>query len=188
MPKLERLISEDGIIPRDVYGNVFFHQHCGDSERLVIGPSSSHIKILDLLSATFPEEKYYLLYVLILSHAGYEPGRYESPAIHNHEDVRLFIWTFQEFFEHDGRHHLWIASEVSNNVLIYDQHDLIFAYGDLEHFESILIDNDYKREEFWIPAPHAHIFNPANAKSEDELMSYFEWKHFDLQPGDDWDE
>ncbi len=92
------------------YGNLFYREPCGTGERLVIGPSDSHIKRLDELSSTFPTERFYVLYVLLLSHAGREPGRYQSPLIESHEDLQVFLWSFQEFFEGDGRHHVWVAS------------------------------------------------------------------------------
>ena len=168
------------------YGNLYFRQPCGNSERAVIGPSNAHIKLLDELAATFPTQRYYILYVLLLSHAGRSPGRYESPMIASHEDLQLFLWTFQLFFEGDGRHHLWIASADSGDLLVYDQHEVIFAYGDLNTFERVLQKKGFTAKEFWFPLPHSHAFEPANTTVEDQLMNYFEWKYFELQPDDVW--
>lgn len=168
------------------YGNSYFRQPCGDSERLVIGPTSNQVKLLDELAAIFPAQRYYILYILLLSHAGRAPGRYQSPLIDCHEELQLFIWTFQTFFEGDGRHHLWIVSPDSPDLLVYDQHDVIFGYGDLEAFESVLKTHGYEIREFWFPSPHAHGYDPANVNTEDDLMASFEWKFFELQPGDDW--
>ena len=169
------------------YGNVYFRQPCGDSERLVIGPSKSQVKLLDLLAATFPSQRYFILYVLLISHAGRQPGRYQSPIISSHEDLQLFIWTFQEFFEGDGRHHVWIGSPDSRDLLIYDQHDAIFGYGNLAAFECVLRSQGFQSKDFWFPCPHAHSFDPANVNAEDQLMQYFEWQYFELQPADEWD-
>jgi hypothetical protein len=168
------------------YGNIYFRQPCGDSERLVIGPTDSQIKLLDVLSATYPSQRFYVLYVLLLSHAGRSLGRYQSPIIENHEDLQLFIWTFQNFFEGDGRHHLWIGSPDSADLLVYDQHDVIFAYGGLEAFESALTNDGFKQQEFWFPSPHSHSYDPSNVNAEDELMAYFDWTNFELQAGDEW--
>lgn len=169
------------------YGNVFFRQPCGDSERLVIGPSEKQIQLLDSLAAVFSSQEFCILYILLLSHSGRSPGRYQSPIIPNHDDLRLFIWTFQTFFENDGRHHLWIASPGSSDLLVYDQHDVIFAYGDLDSFENVLRQNNFANSEFWFPSPHAHGYDPANANTEDELIEYFDWQYFELQTGDEWD-
>src|SRR5690606_13264921 len=103
-------------------------------------------------------------------------------------DLQLFIWTFQNFFEGDGRHHLWIASPHSSDLLVYDQHDVIFGYGNLDRFESVLSDHNYSPEEFWFPAPHWHGYDPSNVKAEDEVMGYFDWTYSELQPGDEWDQ
>ena len=169
------------------YGDSYFRQPCGDGARLVIGPTDSQIKLLDELAANFPTRRYYVLSLLLLSHAGRTPGRYQSPLIGGHEDLQLFIWTFQKFFEGDGRHHLWIASPGAPDLLVYDQHNVIFAYGNLDAFESVLQSHRYQYKGLWFPSPHAHGYDPANVSAEDELMSYFEWKYFELQPGDDWE-
>ena len=185
-PKFGTLDSAGEPVPHE-YGNIFFRQPCGDSERLVIGPNSKQINLLDSLSAEFESQEYYLLYILLLSHSGRSPGRYQSPVIPNHDDLQLFIWTFQTFFENDGRHHLWIASPNSSDLLVYDQHDVIFGYGNLNGFENVLTNNEFTNTEFWFPSPHAHGYDPANAKIEDELIDYFDWQYFELQPGDEWD-
>lgn len=167
------------------YGNIYFRQPCGDRDRLVIGPTNSQVALLDRLAATFPTQQYYILYVLLGSHAGRRRGRYHSPLIESHEDLQLFIWTFQNFFEGDGRHNVWIATPNSRNLLIYDQHNVIFAYGDLDAFQRVLDDGGYQNKEFWFPHPHAHHYHPANVNAEDELMAYFDWQYFDLQPVDE---
>lgn len=169
------------------YGNRYFREPCGDSERLVIGASGSNIQLLDSLAAVYPRQEYYALYVLLLSHAGRSPGRYQSPPMASHEDLQVFIYTFQEFLEGDGRHHLWIGSPGSADLLVYDQHDVIFAYGALDKFERVLVDCEFTAEEFWFPSPHTHSYDPANVREEDAIMSYFEWQFFELQPGDEWD-
>ena len=185
-PKFGTLNSHGDPVTHD-YGNIYFRQPCGDGERLVIGPTDKQVKLLDELAAGFPGQRYYILYILLLSHAGRSPGRYQSPLIESHDDLQLFIWTFQNFFEGDGRHHVWIASPDSPNLLVYDQHDVIFAYGDLDIFESILNNHHFENKEFWFPSPHAHGYDPANVNTENELMSYFEWQYFELQSGDEWD-
>ncbi len=74
MPKFASLDSDGNALDHD-YGNIYFRQPCGDSERLIIGPSNSQIKLLDALAATYPTQQFYILYILLLSHAGRTPGR-----------------------------------------------------------------------------------------------------------------
>ncbi len=180
------LLDAEGNAHQYDYGNVYFRQPCGDAERLVIGPTGRQVELIDTLASTFPTERFYILYVLLMSHAGRSPGRYQSPIIESHEQLAQFIRRFQNFFEGDARHQIWIASPDSRSLLVYDQHDIIFAYGQLDRFAAQLDRAGYRRAEFWFPTPHSHRYDPANVNEEDELMGYFDWQYFDLQPGDDW--
>lgn len=186
MSKFGSLDADGNSIDHD-YSNRYFRQPCGNAQRLVIGASQDNVKLLDQLAKAFTTQRFYVLYVLLVSHAGRKPGRYQLPLIENHEDLQLFLWTFQNFFEGDGRHHVWIGSPDSNDLLVYDQHEVIFAYGDLDNFESILVENGFSVAEFWFPCPHVHSYDPANANAEDELMAYWYWQYFPLQAGDEWD-
>ena len=51
-----------------------------------------------------------------------------------------------------------------------DHHDVIFAYGNLDAFEKILITEGYHSKEFWFPSPHGHSYNAENDKYEDEIV------------------
>ena len=176
-----------GEVSRHDYGNLYFHEPSGDSGRLVIGPTGSQVQLLESLAETFQPQEYFVLYILLVSHSGNNLGRYQSPLIRNFYALKKFTSTFRLFFENDGRHHIWIASPISPQTLVYDQHDVIFAYGDLEAYEDVLKKNDYTCKDFWFPSPHAHGYDPANGDTEDVLLEFFDWQHFDLQPGDEWD-
>lgn len=173
-------------VPHD-YGDRYFRQPCGDSQRLVIGPSTDQTDCLAELAAEFECSAYYVLYVLLLSHSNRQPGRYASPPFESIYDLRVFLSKFGDFFETDGRHHVWIAAADSPDLLVYDQHNVIFAYGGIDRFEGILNDRGFVVEEFWFPVPHSHSYPPEHASDEDELMAYCPWQHSPLQPGDEWD-
>jgi hypothetical protein len=64
---------------------------------------------------------------------------------------------------------------------------VIFAYGPLAGFRAILESRGFREQEFWFPAPHAHVYAPENDAEEERLMAEAEWRHSPLQPGDDWD-
>ncbi|WP_308990288.1 hypothetical protein [Roseibacillus persicicus] len=180
-------MAAEGDATNHDYGSIYFREPCGSSERLVIGASKKQISLLDKLSRCFPTEETFALYVLRVSRLGHHSGRYQSPLFQTHEDLQIFLYTFQEYFESDGRHHLWIGAPDGSAMLILDQHDVIFAYGDLDAFERILHAEGYMPKDFWFPAPHGHSYNPENDKHEDEIMSHFDWTRTDLQEGDDWD-
>jgi len=80
-----------------------------------------------------------------------------------------------------------VAAIDSPDLLVYDQHNVIFAYGEIDRFQGVLKNRGYVEREFWFPTPHSYSFPPANTKYEDELMAYFPWRHSPLQPGDEWD-
>lgn len=168
------------------YSDLFYHEPLNGGERITIGPSSKHVPLILDLAERWEQKEYYILYVLLLSHAGYQPGRYQSPILASFSDLQLFLFTFQEFFEGDGRHHIWIASSQGDEMLIYDQHNVIFAYGDLKRYEKYLVDKSFQEQSFSFPTPHIHNYHPDSTKYEDELMEFFDWQYFPLQDGDEY--
>ena len=168
------------------YGNTFFVQPCGNYQRLVIGPSSGHLELLSALAAEFGTQQYYVLYVLLHSHSGNLPGRYQSPPIQSLFELQTFLNEFGSFIENDGRHHFWVGSIDGSNMLVYDQHNVIFAYGSIAKYQKILEARGYTKHEFWFPSPHSHSYSPDNADTEDRLLAYFPWQRTELQEGDEW--
>ena len=176
----------DEHVPYD-YGNIYFEQPCGDGFRLVIGPSANHIEVLTELAAVF-QQPWFILYVLLVPRQGnHEPGRYQSGPFETHSDFADFLQKFRDFFEDDGRHHIWVGTTTGNGLLVYDQHNVIFGYGPLDRFKRILAARGFRESDFWFPSPHSHAFQPKYDVDEERLMSAIEWKYFPLQPGDEWD-
>jgi len=169
------------------YGNVYWREETTGGERLLIGPSANQVEMLLTLAATWPNYQFGILYVLLVSHTGAELGRYQSPWIESYDELREFMEGFAEFFENDGRHHVWIGSATGDGTLVYDQHDLIFAYGDLDRYEQVLHAQGFVRRKFWFPAPHIHQFLSENVGEEERLLKYFEWQVTPLRPEDEWD-
>jgi hypothetical protein len=169
------------------YGNIFFRQPMSSGERLVIGPSSGHVDVILDLARKWRTQEFYILYVLLVSRTGAESGRYQSPLIESFEDLQVLFHTYEAFFESDGRHHIWVGSPTNDGLLIYDQHNVLFAYGDLSRYEEILTSRGYSRREFWFPSPHSHSYEPTNDQQEEQLLRHFPWQRTPLQVGDEWD-
>ncbi len=93
--------------------------------------------------------------------------------------------TFQDFFEQDGRHHLWVMSWSEEGQFIFDRHNMIYAYGDLDRYESHLNSVGFARGRVAIPVLHAHYYHPEFNTAENELMAYWSWMKFPLQPEHD---
>jgi hypothetical protein len=174
-------------VPHD-YGDVYFEHACGPSTRLVIGPSNGHVDLMTELAAELKGHPWFVLYVLLVPRRGSrESGRYQSQPFDSHAELAAFLSSFRSYFEGDGRHHVWVGSAANDGVLVYDQHNVIFAYGPLDRFKLILKSRGFREREFWFPAPHAHAYAPENDAEEERLMAEIEWRHSPLQPGDVWD-
>jgi len=183
--KFCHLNSNGDHVPHD-YGNTFFAQPCGNYQRLVIGPSSGHVELLTALAAEFATQQFYVLYVLLLSHSGNLPGRYQSPPVQSLPELQTFLNEFGSFIENDGRHHLWVGSIDGSSMLVYDQHNVIFVYGSLPKYQAILEARGYTKHEFWFPTPHSHSHSPGNADTEDRLLAYFPSCLVDLESVGGW--
>jgi hypothetical protein len=128
-----------------------------------------------------------VLYVLLVPRCGNrEPGRYQSEPFESHAALASFLRRFQAFFEGDGRHHIWVGSASNDGLLVYDQHNVIFAYGAIDRFKALLVSRAFREAEFWFPEPHSHTYLPENDVEEERLMAEMEWNRFPLDPGDDY--
>jgi len=173
-------------VPHD-YGNVYLEEPSGASTRLVIGPSAGHVELMTELAAELRGEPWFVLYVLLVPRLGNrEPGRYQSEPFGTHVELAAFLSAFRGFFEDDGRHHVWVGSAANDGVLVYDQHNVIFAYGPIERFRAILDARGFRERSFWFPAPHVHSYSPENDAEEERLMAEAEWTYSPLRPGDEW--
>jgi hypothetical protein len=174
-------------VPHD-YGNVYFEEPSGDATRLVIGPSQDHVGLMTQLAAELKGHPWFILYVLLVPRRQRRaPGRYQSQPFETHAELSGFLSSFRSFFETDGRHHVWIGSAANDGVLVYDQHNVIFAYGPVDRFRSILHSLGFRESNFWFPSPHSHSYAPENDAEEERLIAEGEWQHSPLQPGDEWD-
>ena len=156
----------------------------GGSSRLVVGLQSSPLSLVKDMVARLPGP-FRVLYVLVVAGTdAYEPGRYECPVEFTLDRLTTFIDEFSAFFEGDGRHHLWVAS-ASAGAVVYDRHELIYAYGPLDDFERVLASRGYKETSVEVPAPHAHHYRAEFDSHLVRLMKRWHWRHSPLKPGDD---
>ena len=162
------------------HGNVFSHEVHPDWSRVTIGVNEKQIPLMLEIAKRW-EGPYGILYVLVVSRLGHASARYQSPEPCSFDDLELFAYTFQEYFEEDGRHHLWFIDVPTDNRLIYDNHDLIYSYGNDQDVMSLLEAKGLVKGALRIPAPHEHRFNQEYDVAEDEIMAYFEWLPFPLQ-------
>lgn len=154
---------------------------------LVIAPSEKHIDTLLELTECL-SEPFKILYVLVVPRGEGEPGRYESPVLTRAEMVN-FMRRFEGFFEGDGRAHVWVASvdppADPEGTLVYDRHNLIYAYGPLVPYEVVLSARGLSQSaEVDIPAPHSHHYNVELDGEAQRILDYWDWTWQPLRPGD----
>ncbi len=155
-----------------------------DWSRLVIGARGGEVSLLlDLCEEL--REPFGVLYVLTASRCGRDGGRYQCPEPIDRDQLDLFLNSYRAFFEQDGRHHLWISSGRGDGQLILDRHNVIYAYGDLEAYEARLRARGFEPGTVRIPVPHTHHYHGAFDEAEDEVMQYWDWVGYPLDPDQD---
>ena len=169
-------------LPHD-YGKIY--EVIKDIGQIKIAASQNQIDLLLELAGPLTPP-FYILYVLIVTRLDNKHGRYQSPLLETKDELTSFLREYQEYFETDGRHHIWICTLDNSGRFIYDQHNVIFAYGQLENYISILKKIGYKEREFSFPAPHAHVYNASNDKFEEKILHHWDWDYFPLTDDDEY--
>ena len=153
--------------------------------RMLLAPASAHVDLVLDLTRQLPGP-FGVLYVLLLSRLGSSaPGRYQGPVPLDRPVMESFLERFRDFFEGDGRHHVWVTSLGDDSTVVYDNHNVVYAYGPLERYEAVARAHGLRRGPVRFPVPHMHSYVPRFDGQEDEVLRYWEWKHFPLQPQDE---
>lgn len=127
-----------------------------------------------------------ILYVLAVPRGGSEPGRYESTSPVSKQQAVELLEHFRDYLENDGRHHIWVASMSSGDLLVYDRHNVIYAYGPLPEYENVLAGSGLKKaESVLFPSPHPHHYHAVFDQDERDLLGYWEWKRSPLRDSDE---
>ena len=168
------------------YPNCWAVEKTTGPSRLVIAPAGRYIELMIRLTVAM-REPFGLLYVLLVPRAGEgESGRYQSPAPVSSAELETFLWRYQDLLEKDARQHLWIISVGGSSLLVYDNHNVIYAYGPLAEFENVLRSNGLAQcETVSFPVPHVHKYNAEYDQQERDLMGHWKWIRFPLQDSDD---
>ncbi len=165
-----------------VWPDVFEHQKTTGPSRLAITTRESYVDLLPDLMTCVPGDLY-VLYVLRVRRGSHTCGRYESPRL-DHVTVASFLTRFTEFLEGDGRHNVWIGSIDNEGLLVYDHHNIVYAYGPLDCYRTILTSRDFAEAKIKIPSPHAHHYNAEFDDAERELLTQWSWRHLPLEQAD----
>jgi hypothetical protein len=167
------------------YPDIWVQEKTTGPDRLAIAPRHKQAELLIDLMSTM-NGPFGILYVLVVPRGGGMAGRYQCPEPLNADDVQSFLNRFRRFLEEDGRHSLWIASVNSSSLLVYDRHNVIYAYGDLERFKQVLLRHSLEeRVSLNLPDPHIHRYHAAYDELEDEILSSCDWIFSELRDSDE---
>lgn len=155
----------------------------GTGERLVAAPNRDFLDLF-LALCECVQPPYAVLYVLSVPR-GSEPGRYQLEGWLTHQELREFLEPYRDFLQGDARHHLWIHSQDSSATLVYDKHDLIYAYGPLERYLTTLESFGLQEGDFELPFPHYHNYFPEFDAMERAIIQENRWARTPIVPGVD---
>jgi hypothetical protein len=153
------------------------------TERVRVGVPGADTLVVKTLAAVI-EPPFYLLYVPTIPRGQGEPGRYQSPQL-TREEVEGFLARFIDYLSSDGRFELWIHSPSDNATIVWEKHNLIYAYGPQEQFVSALRAIGFTQGELTLDFPHTHYYRPEFDKDAAAALEFFEWNRTPLQPGDE---
>lgn len=183
MAKLTVVAAEGAADQPFEYDDRFALESTSGPDRLVIGASNGAVRLM-LELAERAEGPFHILYVLLEPRTAHEPARYQAPFSLMLHEVREFFLSYERFLEQDGRHHVWIFTEADHTMLIYEQHDILFAYGPLPRFLPVLERRGLKRGPVRVPAAHRHLIRPEFDRDESRLLRHWDWVKAPLSPGD----
>jgi hypothetical protein len=154
------------------YPDIWCRESTRGPDRLVIAPSCDHVGLMLELSGDWPGPRK-ILYVLVVSRCGAETGRYESPVLTALE-ARGFLEDHRRFLERDARHHVWLAAP-DRSLLVYDRHNVIFAYGDLAAYERVVRRRGMRESAVKYPVPHSHHYHKDFDAEERRVLAALDW-------------
>lgn len=180
--KLGYFVTGTGQVPYS-HPHTWRREPAGNGERIVAGPSGGFIDLtLQLVGCLEPP--YSVMYVLAVPRRS-EPGRYQLDRTLELDELRLMLEPYRAFFEGDARHHLWIYSHPSASTVVYDLHNLIYAYGPLNRYIEVLEQAGLREGDVELPFPHYHNYFEEFDADEERIIRSHSWKRTGLLPGVD---
>jgi hypothetical protein len=167
------------------YSDVWAREELAAIDRLAIAPRREQVVLIqDLLSLMCPP--FFVLYILAVPRGGSDTGRYQSASTKSSKDVEEFLVEFKPYLQLDGRHEVWVKSVHSSDQLVYDRHNVVYAYGDLPNFEAHLSNRGLTQvDAIQIPSPHVHYYHSAFDPEEVRILEYWSWIKSPLREGDE---
>lgn len=183
LPKLGSL-DDHGTEQSFYYPHCWERQQTSGPERICIAPHSNQIDLLEELSEGFVGPSG-ILYVLVVPRGSGTAGRHQMARPMERIMLESFLARDRRFFEEDARHHLWIADVTGQDQIVYDRHNVIYAYGTLERFERVLRSRGLREGKVAVPVPHVHHYHGEYDEAERSILEEYDWIFSPLRPEDD---
>ena len=182
--KMTTLVAEDLI-----YEKEYAIKEKVSGRRLIVTPDKGHIKMmLDLLAGENKNHSYSIAYFL-LNVSKDVLGKYQTAKALAWEELENFCEKYSDYLETDARHNFGVRDIETKETVIYDNHNVLYVFGDLGEKIKILENNGYKRvEKIVIPKPHTHFFYNENDDNEIEFLKNNDWIFTPVRIQDDDDE
>lgn len=153
--------------------HLFPNQFFAETDRLIIGTCDSRTElILDLVEPL--AEKFVLGYEVRIERGISPLGTYRSDPL-TFGDLKSVAAEFRKLFEQDARHHTFVFPQETVAMVVYDEHDLVFAYGDLADYRKRLLEKGFEESYFELPFPHIHSYLDEMDEVESRLLNSRKW-------------
>lgn len=180
-------ILKFGIVVGDSDEEFFYNDSwCIESypnyNRITVAPIKNQIDLmLDILKSF--ESPYWCLYELLMTRIKNEAGRYQCPYPMSYGDISEFVNKYKYFLETDGRHHMWLGSAKTKQLIVYDRRNIIYVYDDITKIAEYLKSKGFNENKISIPFPHTNLFNQENDVNEANILKHFEWFNITKRAG-----
>lgn len=125
-----------------------------------------------------------LLYVLHTPRGEGSAGRYQSPPLSSSE-LASFLTRYAAFLTDDARFDLWVHSPSEQATVVWDRHNLIYAYGPIERFVSTLTMRGFVEGDPGVHVEHMHHYREVFDRDAAAVLGALAWRHSPLQPSDE---
>jgi hypothetical protein len=114
--------------------------------------------------------------------AGVNPAAIKATSF---RELDALFAHFGDFWDSDGRHNVWVRSS-DDGMLVYDRHNLIYAYGPLLRFDVALRKLGHTTAaSVTLDFVHQHSYHHEFDDLERQLTTRFGDRRSELRGGDE---
>jgi hypothetical protein len=99
--------------------------------------------------------------------------------------ISKFIARFGDYLRADARFDLWAYSDAKDSTIVWDRHNVLYAYGAIDRFAAELRTMGFDSGIPGIPTPHGHRYWPELDAQAIALLAEWPWTYSPLRPEDE---